>query len=220
MVASVEVVLAGEPVHLYAERALYWPRRGRLLIADLHLGKADVFRRAGIGLPHGGTARDLERMGALIEASGARELWVLGDVLHGPAFDAQWRRTWLRWRETHRGVAVGALVGNHDRALAGAGLDVELLGDALDDAPFALRHEPVAHPTLHVLCGHLHPCMGLPGLGPRRWPAFWLRRGQTVLPAFSAFTGGVAVEPGPGEAVAVCVEDTVALIRARSRVSK
>jgi DNA ligase-associated metallophosphoesterase len=220
MAASVDVVVAGEPVSLYAERALYWPRRRRLLIADLHLGKADVFRRAGIGLPSGGTTHDLQRMGALIDASRARELWVLGDVLHGPAPDAQWRRTWLRWREGYPGVSIGALVGNHDRALAGAGLGIELLGDAFDDAPFALRHEPVAHPVLHVLCGHLHPCLGLPGLGPRRWPAFWLRRDRTVLPAFSAFTGGVAVEPAPGEAVAVCVEDTVTLIRGRSRASK
>lgn len=217
MVASVEVVLAGEPVRLYAERALYWPRRNRLLIADLHLGKADVFRRAGIGLPRGGTAHDLQRMGSLLEASGARELWVLGDVLHGPAPDAAWRETWLLWREAHPAVSIGALVGNHDRALASAGLDIELLGDALDDAPFALRHEPVAHSSLHVLCGHLHPCMGLPGLGPRRWPAFWLRKSQTILPAFSVFTGGVTVEPAKDEAVAVCIEDTVTLIRGRSR---
>lgn len=212
MVASIEVLLADEPVQLYAERALYWSRRNRLLIADLHLGKADVFRRAGIGLPRGGTAHDLQRLSALIDASGARELWVLGDVLHGPAPDAAWRKDWFRWRESHAAVRIGALVGNHDRALADARLDIDLLGVALDDAPFALRHEPVDHPELHVLCGHLHPCMGLPGLGPRRWPAFWLRRNQVILPAFSMFTGGITVEPGAGESVAVCVEDTVTLI--------
>jgi DNA ligase-associated metallophosphoesterase len=220
MAASVDVVLGGEAVRLYAGRALYWPRRSRLLIADLHLGKADVFRRAGIGLPRGGTAHDLQCIGALIEASGARELWVLGDVLHGPAPGAAWRDTWFRWRSEHPGVSIGALVGNHDRAIAGAGLGIELLGDALDDAPFALRHEPVAHPALHVLCGHLHPCMGLPGLGPRRWPAFWLRDRQTVLPAFSAFTGGIAIEPGPGESIAVCVEDAIALVAGPVRRSR
>jgi DNA ligase-associated metallophosphoesterase len=220
MADSIDVVLADEPVRLYAGRALYWPRHRRLLIADLHLGKADVFRRAGIGLPRGGTSHDLQRLGALIDASDARELWVLGDVLHGPALDAAWRESWFGWREARPGMSVGALVGNHDRALAGAALDIELLGDALDDAPFALRHEPSFHPSFHVLCGHLHPCLSLPGLGTRRWPAFWLREGQTVLPAFSAFTGGVAVEPGAGESVAVCVEDTVTLIAGRARRSR
>lgn len=220
MADSLDVVLAGEPVRLYADRALYWPRRRRLLIADLHLGKADVFRRAGIGLPSGGTSHDLQRLSVLIAHSDARELWVLGDVLHGPVFDSAWRRSWEAWREAHAGVRVGALVGNHDRALAGAGLDIALLGDAFDDAPFALRHEPVEHRDLHVLCGHLHPCMGLPGLGARRWPSFWLRARQTVLPAFSAFTGGVAVEPANGEAVAVCIEGTVTLVAARARRPK
>lgn len=212
MPAVLELDLAGEAVHLYADRALYWPRRRRLLVADLHLGKADVFRRAGIGLPRGGTSHDLMRLDALVEASGACALWVLGDVLHGPAPDAAWRARWDGWRRTRPGLQVAALVGNHDRALAQAGLGIELLGDAIDEPPFALRHEPEAHATLHVLCGHVHPCIGLPGLGPRRWPVFWLRERMTVLPAFSAFTGGVAVAPSAHEAVAVCIEDTVTLI--------
>ena len=48
---------AGESLVLLGERALYWPTRQALLIADLHLGKADVFRRAGIALPSGGTGK-------------------------------------------------------------------------------------------------------------------------------------------------------------------
>ncbi|HXH01105.1 MAG TPA: hypothetical protein VNI56_02790, partial [Xanthomonadaceae bacterium] len=59
------VDIAGERFELLGERALHWPRRQRLLIADLHLGKADLFRRAGIGLPRGGTSRDLQRLSAL-----------------------------------------------------------------------------------------------------------------------------------------------------------
>jgi hypothetical protein len=49
-------------VVLVGARALYWPARRALLIADLHLGKADVFRRAGIALPSGGTGEDLQRL--------------------------------------------------------------------------------------------------------------------------------------------------------------
>lgn len=217
MPGVLELQIAGEPVHLMADRALYWPRRRRLLIADLHLGKADVFRRAGIGLPRGGTTHDLQRLEALMDASGAEELCVLGDVLHGPAPDAAWRASWVAWRERRPQMRVAALVGNHDRALAQAGLGIELLGDAHDDAPFALRHEPEEHASLHVLCGHLHPCIGLPGLGPRRWPAFWLRERMTVFPAFSAFTGGVAVAPALREAVAVCVEGTITRIAGQGR---
>ncbi len=80
--AELELRIADEPMRLYADRALYWPARQRRLIADLHLGKSDIFRRAGIAAAHGGTAHDLARLGLLIAHSGARELWILGDVLH------------------------------------------------------------------------------------------------------------------------------------------
>ena len=60
MGSSLCIELAGETVELHGGRALFWPRLQRLLISDLHLGKADVFRRAGIGLPRGGTTHDLQ----------------------------------------------------------------------------------------------------------------------------------------------------------------
>ena len=62
MAEAMEVVIAGEPMRLLADRALYWPARNRLLLADLHLGKADIFRRFGIALPSGGTRLDLSRI--------------------------------------------------------------------------------------------------------------------------------------------------------------
>jgi len=209
MAAEPTVLIAGEPVELLGDRALYWPRHARLLIADLHLGKADVFRRAGIGLPRGGTGHDLDRLSQLVDAHNAAELWILGDVLHGPNHDTAWQHRWRQWRARHAALRVAALVGNHDRALARADLGIELLGDAVDDGPFALRHQPESHPTLHVLCGHLHPRIALPGLGGARLPVFWLRPGMTVLPAFSEFTGGVAVTLAPGEHVAICTGDAV-----------
>ncbi|MFP7721368.1 ligase-associated DNA damage response endonuclease PdeM [Lysobacter sp. A3-1-A15] len=215
--ATLDLAIAGESMRLYGERALYWPKRERLLIADLHLGKGDVFRRAGISLPAGGTSDDLGRLDRLLEVSGARELWMLGDVLHGPVNDTAWQRTWRDWRARHVGLRVAALVGNHDRALARAGLGLELLGEAVDDGPFALRHAPQDHPSLHVLCGHLHPCVSLPGMR-RRWPVFWLRPGLTMLPAFSAFTGGALIERRAGEAMAICVQGQLMLLRGHAPV--
>ena len=212
MADSETCLLAGEPMQLLAGRALFWPRRSRLMIADLHLGKADAFRSAGIALPRGGTDDDLSRLTELLRQTGARELLVLGDFLHGPAGDKPWRRHWQAWRESHRDVAVSVLAGNHDRALAGAGLDLTLPGAAIDDAPFALRHAPEDHPSLHVLCGHLHPVLALPGL-PGRWPAFWLRARCTVLPAFSRFTGGVVPALEPGDQLRACAAGELVAMR-------
>ena len=212
----VEVELEGESVVLLAERALYWPRHRRLVIADLHLGKADVFRRAGIALPRGGTTHDLLRLERLVEATGADELFVLGDLLHGPVPPAAWRETFASWRERNARVRVAVVAGNHDRELAGAGLDVEIVPAVADAPPFLLAHHPRARAGRTTLCGHLHPVLTLPGIR-RRWPCFWLRRGLVVLPAFSAFTGGLPVELGEGERAAVCAGGEIILVGAPAR---
>ncbi|MGV8961414.1 MAG: ligase-associated DNA damage response endonuclease PdeM [Stenotrophomonas sp.] len=195
MAALFERELAGESVHFLADRALYWPARQRLLIADLHLGKADVFRAAGIAVPSGGTAHDLARLDALLQLTAARQLWVLGDFLHGPrsgAVEAAWRQL-LR---AHPCVSTSVIGGNHDRALDPDALRVSLLPEDVDDGPFRFRHHPRAPAGTgepHVLCGHLHPVVLLPGL-PGRFPAFSLDPAQTVLPAFSRFTGGRVID--------------------------
>jgi uncharacterized protein len=210
MVERLRVEIAGEPVELLADRALYWPRRERLLVADLHLGKGDTFRAAGIPVPSGGTAHDLRRIDALLRATGARSLWILGDFLHArrhAAVDAAWRAL----REAHRELAFGVVPGNHDRALdtGVAGLDV-IVEDTIEP-PFVFRHAPAAHAPAngHVICGHVHPVLRLPGAG--RHPVFWLQPGMTVLPAFSAFTGGHAVRREPGVDIVAC--DGSALLR-------
>ncbi|WZB67678.1 metallophosphoesterase [Achromobacter xylosoxidans] len=87
-----------------------------MIIADLHLGKSHVFRRAGIAVPSGATRGDLDRLAALVARTAARELWIVGDLLHGPAAQAAWRDAWLEWRRQHAGLDVAVLAGNHDRA--------------------------------------------------------------------------------------------------------
>ena len=205
--AAVDLVIAGERMRLLADRALYWPARNRLLIADLHLGKGDILRSAGIPVPSGGTRHDLSRLGALLEATGAHQIWILGDFLHGarqPRVEAAWRR----FLAAHPGCSASVIAGNHDRALVPDAAGLVHLPDDVQDGPFRFRHMPPndagstvagAQPALpeaepaHVICGHLHPVVRLPGLRGR-FPALVLGPEQTILPAFSAFTGGWLLE--------------------------
>ena len=210
---SLETSLNGEPVQLLADRALYWPARRRLLIADLHLGKADTFRAAGIALPRGGTALDLARISALVAATEAHAVWVLGDMLHGRTDLSSWRKAWVAFRERHPRLSVAVVDGNHDRALQQAGLDIDLLGDDVQDGPFVLRHAPGRDPRGHVICGHLHPVLKL--RGQPRTPAFWLQAACTVLPAFSAFTGGQPLRLHDGETAVLCNGHALVAIDAR-----
>lgn len=191
---AIDVVLAGETLRLYADRALYWPARRRLLVADLHLGKDDTFRAAGIALPAGGTRHDLDRLSALVEHSGAEALWFLGDLLHGPLVDAPWRSDWARFRARHASLEMLLVEGNHDRAAARAGLDIQHRRDPVEDdhGPLVFAHAPRPAQEADgrlVVCGHLHPVVRVPGFRGR-FPAFAQTGHQLVLPAFSLFTGG------------------------------
>ncbi|OZI49353.1 ligase-associated DNA damage response endonuclease PdeM [Bordetella genomosp. 4] len=198
--------LAGERMLLLGERAMFWCARRRLIIADLHLGKGHVFRRAGIAVPSGATEGDLRRLAALVAATDAQELWIVGDVLHGPATQAEWRDSWIRWRQAHASLQVAALTGNHDRALNGEALGICQLGESQVDGPFVFRHLPQHDEDgRHVIAGHVHPQARVPGV-PRNWPVFWLRRDMTILPAFSAFTGGQRPQVEYGDALIACVD--------------
>lgn len=210
MPGILEREVAGEVLQFHAERALFWPARNRLMIADLHLGKGDVMRAAGIAVPTGGTTHDLARLDTLLRATSASELWVLGDFLHGRR-SAAVERAWRELLASHPTVAASVVGGNHDRALEPDALDVALLPEDVCDGPFRFRHHPRAagdQAPGHVLCGHLHPVVKLPGL-PGHYPAFVLAADQMVLPAFSAFTGGMRVDD-PAQPWIACAKGLLA----------
>lgn len=197
-----ETVVAGEPLILLAEGAALVPAERALLVADLHLGKAEHFGAAGLPVPSAANTDTLARLDALIQRVGPTRLIVLGDLMHGPLPDDH--PLFERLRRWVHGcpVPVAVVAGNHDRqhlsyaALLGVGL----LADATRCGPFALRHEPGPAPGAHVLAGHLHPVTRVHGRADSvRLRCFWIRDAVTVLPAFGAFTGGMPVRAGPGD---------------------
>lgn len=189
MHACFDVKLAGEHIQLLAQRALHWPAQRLLAIADVHLGKDDVFRDAGIAIPAGGANADLVRLSVLLGLTGATRVRVLGDFIHGTRGVARWRETWREFRERHAGVDVELVLGNHDRGLDITGLDVLILEEGLREGPFYFRHDHQSGATGLCISGHMHPVVRLPMLG-KAFPVFHLQREGLVLPAFSAMTGG------------------------------
>lgn len=201
----IETVIAGETVVLSGKRGLFWPRFSRLLIADLHLGKGDIMRRAGIPIPVGGTQSDLSRLSELVAQFSPESIWVLGDMVHGRMNPSEWLSQWNRWQISNNNVEVCVLRGNHDYMIMPETLGVRVLPPDLVEEPFAFRHKPGKVANKHVICGHIHPVAKVPGLR-RRWPSFVLDSYLTILPAFSQFTGGSVVGPSLEERIIVCVE--------------
>jgi DNA ligase-associated metallophosphoesterase len=199
---TLEITLQGERVLLHPDRAMLWPARSTLIVADPHFGKDDIFRRWGTALPQGPALADLQRLTDLIAANSCTRLVVLGDFLHGATQAGDGFLDAFRvWRQAHGSLTVDVVVGNHDSRESASDWQ-QVVGwhtRVLVEPPFVLAHEPAANPHGYVLAGHIHPVIHLRRRGgPGRVPVFWQRREFLILPSFGSPTGGaeVAVELG------------------------
>ncbi len=199
-----DVGVAGETLRLDAERALYWPARATLVVADVHFGKGQVLREGGVPLPRGSTAGDLARLDALIARHVPARLLVLGDLVHGPTRpDAEWIARVRCWRDRHAGLACVLVRGNHDRRLDAGALGFSAVEGTALEAPFVFAHDPRPDARGYVLAGHAHPGIVLRERhAPRaRLPVFWFGAGVGVLPAFGRLTGLMPVRHQPRDRV-------------------
>jgi DNA ligase-associated metallophosphoesterase len=223
-IESVPAAAAGdEPapnVLLLPGRAALLPSSRTLLVADLHLGKAATFRRAGIPVPEGSAQRDLERLAQLVREHDVRRLVVLGDLFHAkggctPQVFAEFAALRAQMADTE----VVLVLGNHDRAVGRlpASLGIDACLPSLDEPPFHFVHEPatgVAAPDRHLftVAGHLHPTVSIRSPSGDRLAdrCFVADTAVLVLPAFGSFTGGHRVEPAEGMRFWIARDDGVA----------
>jgi len=184
-------VWGGERLELLAERAIWDPLRRVLLLADLHLGKAESFQAQGIPLPSDGDAATLNALLELAARLRPKQVIVLGDLIHGRLGLTAELRAKLAALPELLDCPLRLIGGNHERGSWIAGL-VQEPSQAL--GPWWLSHEPEARAGHLNLCGHLHPVALLGGKGDRlRLPCFSYcpRSERLALPAFGALTGGM-----------------------------
>ena len=205
---------AGHDFFAVGQRALFWPRRQALIVADLHFEKASWFARLGQFLPPYDSLATLADLSALAIATQARELWCLGDSFHDSAGAARLDpaaralceelgdRLDLRW-----------IVGNHDAMLTAPPCGTVLAEAEVDG--LQLRHEADPGDQRPELSGHFHPKfrMSMKGRNVAR-RCFVATTNKLILPAFGALTGGLDVchpeirrATGPGAQALVPVAD-------------
>jgi DNA ligase-associated metallophosphoesterase len=198
------IELAGESVLLHPDRALLWPSQRTAIVADVHFGKDDAFRRAGIALPAGAARTDVARLADLVATHGLNRIVVLGDFFHAaPQPDDAFFVEFEAFRAAHPAVTLDVMVGNHDRH-GGHRLDgvATWHPEGLALGPFELRHEPEQVADRYVLAGHVHPVLAIgDGTDHARLPVFWVRPRIAVLPAFGSLTGGARIIPRSGDRV-------------------
>ena len=211
---QLEFTLCEESLLLLADRALFWPRRRTLMIADPHFGKAATFRAGGLPVPETTTAAMLDRLTALLALTRAERLLCLGDLLHARAGRSETTLAAVAtWRRTHAQVDFHLVRGNHDAAAGDPPADwaITCLDEPVLEAPFAWRHHPAPHEGAYTIAGHLHPAVRLSGAGRQSatLPCFYFGAQVAVLPAFGEFTGAALVRPMPGERVFVLAGQSI-----------
>lgn len=165
---------------------LWWAERRTLIVADLHLGKAErMARRNGLLVPPYEVAETVARLRAEIEETAPAQVIALGDsfddldamqALPDPA-----RRDLLTLAAGRRWIWI---TGNHDPG------PVDLPGDHLAEhleGGLVFRHIAEAGASGEI-SGHFHPKLRLAG---RRRPAFLVNEARVILPAFGTYTGGL-----------------------------
>ncbi len=180
----------GTGLELLAERAVWLPQHRWLVLADLHLGKAETFQAHGIPLPSDGDAATLNVLLQLAHRLRPAAVLVLGDLIHSRLGLTGELRQKLAALPELLGCPLRLIGGNHDQGSWIAGL-VQEPPQELDG--LWLSHEPDPRPGLLNLCGHVHPVALIGGGGDRlRLPCFAHHRGRNtlVLPAFGRLTGG------------------------------
>lgn len=186
----VPLSFAGHDLMALPEGALYWPARRALLVADLHFEKASWFAVRGQMLPPYDSIATLSDVAALVERTGATELWCLGDSFHDSKGcerlpdDARALLEQLTAR-----VDWHWITGNHDPVVEpfGGSIAEEAEVDGL-----LLRHE--ADPREHrpELSGHFHPKLRVRVRGRQVSRRCFVATGsKIILPAFGALTGGL-----------------------------
>lgn len=179
-----------ERLELLPEGALLLPERGLLLLADLHLGKAESFQAQGIPLPSDGDAATLNALLELVHRRRPAEVAVLGDLIHSRLGLTAELRAKLRALPELLGCPLRLIGGNHERGSWIEGLPQE---PSQACGSLWLSHEPEPRQGFLNVCGHRHPVAVLgQGSDRLRLPCFAYdpQRHTLVLPAFGQLTGG------------------------------
>ncbi len=215
---DLEVSIAGEKLVLLPERAIYWPARRALLVADPHFGKAATFRASGIPVPSGTTDDALKRLSSAARRTAPQRLVFLGDLLHAkPGRTQRMFDALSLWRQSHPEVGLMLVRGNHDRHAGDppGDLEVQCVDAPYMMNPFVLAHHPGASSQGYVLAGHVHPCVRLYGTGRQRLrlPCFVFGERGGILPAFGDFTGFADEDPDPASLVYAVAEGSVVQVK-------
>jgi DNA ligase-associated metallophosphoesterase len=198
---------------LLSQKAIYWPSEKILLVADLHLGKVNHYRKAGYPVPTKANDENTSILIDLLNRYKPERMIFLGDLFHSH-YNEEWEVLGQVIRH-FRSTSFELVMGNHDimSTLQYDRHEVKVHAEELLIGNVLLTHEPVEQPSgdVYHLAGHIHPGARLFGKGRQALvlPCFYFGKNQGILPAFGSFTGLYPVRVMKGDHVFVIADGEV-----------
>lgn len=203
MTLELELTLASVPVVFDAERSVYLPSIGSLLVADIHFGKECSLQNQGVSVPISTSRSDCERLDRLVKKYRPQKVIILGDLFHnrfsqheeilgafGELITGNSSTDWMLVR------------GNHDCSSGDPPLSLGLdcTDEPHEEDGITFRHIACEHDQGLSFSGHLHPVVSVRvgGRSRERCRCFVLKSNQVILPAFGDLTGGALVRKEAG----------------------
>lgn len=200
-------------IELLPEKAIHFRSDRTLLLADLHFGKLNHFRRSGIAMPPEASRKSSENIIDLLNKVEPERVIFLGDLFHSH-YNQEWEEVGQILRH-FSGCSFELVLGNHDimSRIQYERYGIKLHEKSLIFREFILTHEPLPRQSAkhYNIYGHIHPGLKLSGKGRQSLtlPCFFFGKRAGILPAFGAFTGLARIFPEKGDQVFVVAENQV-----------
>lgn len=195
---------------LHPLKAIYWPAQKTLICSDVHIGKAEHFRKSGIAMPRMVNKNNFWNLSILFDHYRPEKLLVLGDLMHSTV-NSEWHDL-TDFLANYSSVSVHLIRGNHelypDKIYQELGFEVSpdlLCGDIL------FTHEEAGIADVFNIHGHVHPAVRLRGNAGQslRLPCFYMSYTKLILPSFGSFTGSFTIRPKRTDSVYIIAENKV-----------
>jgi DNA ligase-associated metallophosphoesterase len=210
-----QIELAGTPIILLHEKAIFLPLKSILVLGDLHLGKAMHFRKAGIFMPVESALKDYQTLHKLMSEYKPLEVFFLGDLFHSN-HNSEWQQ-FAAFIQSFPRVSFTLIKGNHDvlKESFYQQLNINIIPKVLQVENLLFSHEPMNEipPETINIAGHIHPGCIIRGLGRQqlRLPCFYLKDAHFLMPAFGNLTGLQIMEHQNATLFAILPDKVVAL---------
>ena len=179
-------------LEMLPSRALFLPKTKEILIADIHLGKAEYFQQNGIPLTNNSDNNNFSRIIKIVKKYRPKNLIILGDLFHSKYSISKNLIDKVENLPEILETEIELIVGNHD---VGCKVENIKLLDIKKTNNFIFSHEPIISKEVNTLniCGHYHPKLYLKNFKDTlsfRCFAMDTNKNIFYLPAFGDLTGG------------------------------